>query len=80
MMEQVTLYELYLQIDADGDGETETVQVFFSGFGNVGTLLEWEVWEDEPVYSNVPCTPVRIAGTPTASSPAPATCRRSRPC
>jgi hypothetical protein len=57
-MEQVTLFNLYLKIDVDGDGIAETIQIFFTGYGNVGTLLEWQIWEDEPVYSNVPCYPV----------------------
>lgn len=57
-MEQVTLFELYPKLDVDGDGMAETIQVFFTGYGNVGTLLEWAVWEDEPVYSNIPCYPV----------------------
>jgi hypothetical protein len=57
-MEQVILFNVYLKIDVDGDGIAETIQVFFTGHGNVGTLLEWSVWEDEPVYSNIPCYPV----------------------
>jgi hypothetical protein len=53
-MELIVLYELYLRIDMDGDGISEVVQIFFGGYGGVGQLLEWNLWEDEPVFTNVP--------------------------
>jgi len=62
-METVTLYELYLKLDVDGDGIAETCQIFYagsstgSGVGS-GTILEWCVWEDEDIFSDIPCDPV----------------------
>jgi hypothetical protein len=53
-LELITLYELYLQIDMDDDGIAETVQVFYGGYGSTGQLLEWNLWEDEPVFTNIP--------------------------
>lgn len=55
MMETVWLYELYLKIDVDDDGIAETVQLHFCDNGTMGALLDWQVWEDEEVYSQVPC-------------------------
>jgi hypothetical protein len=57
-LETVTLYELYLKLDVDGDGIAETCQVFYAGQGGEGTVLEWSVWEDEEVFSDIPCEPV----------------------
>lgn len=57
-LETVTLYELYLKLDVDGDGIAETCQVFYAGQGGEGTVLEWSVWEDEDVFSDIPCEPV----------------------
>ncbi len=55
MMETAWLYELYLKVDVDDDGIAETVQIHFCDNGTMGALLDWEVWEDEEVYSQVPC-------------------------
>lgn len=58
LLEQITLYELYYRIDVDGDGIAETVQIFYAGYGGAGRMLEWNVWEDEEVFSEIPCYPV----------------------
>lgn len=57
-LELVTLYELYLNLDVDGDGIAERCQIFYAGFGGSGTILDWQVWEDEEVFSDIPCDPV----------------------
>jgi len=57
-LENVTLYELYLKLDVDGDGIAETCQIFYAGVAGSGTVLEWNVWEDEDVFSDIPCDPV----------------------
>jgi hypothetical protein len=53
MMELVWLYELYMKIDVDGDGIAETVQMHYVDNGSMGSLLDWQVWEDEEVYSQI---------------------------
>lgn len=55
--ELVDLYECYVKIDVDGDGVAETVRAYFAG-GENGTLLDWEVWDDETPFDNIPCEPV----------------------
>jgi len=55
--ERIDLYECYLQMDADGDGISETIRVFYAGDSGAGTVLEYEVWEDELPFSKVPCYP-----------------------
>jgi hypothetical protein len=57
-LETVTLYELYLKLDVDGDGIAETCRIFYAGAGGAGTVLDWSVWEDEEVFSDIPCEPV----------------------
>ena len=57
-LETVTLYELYLKLDVDGDGIAETCRIFYAGAGGQGTVLDWSVWEDEEVFSDIPCEPV----------------------
>jgi hypothetical protein len=56
--EIVTLYELYLKIDVDGDDIAETCRIFYAGEAGGGVILEWEVWEDEEVFTDIPCEPV----------------------
>ena len=57
-MRIVELYECYMRLDADGDGIAETVQVWYAGSKNGGTILEWSVWEDEHPFNDIPCDPV----------------------
>jgi hypothetical protein len=54
----VELYECYLKADVDGDGIAETVRAFYAGSSGAGELLDWEVWEDDVPFSDIPCEPV----------------------
>lgn len=57
-MQLVELYECYVKADIDGDGLAETVRAFYAGGNNNGELLDWEVWEDDVPFSDIPCEPV----------------------
>ena len=57
-MLQVELFECYVKADVDGDGIAETVRAFYAGAGATGELLDWEVWEDDVPFSDIPCEPV----------------------
>jgi hypothetical protein len=54
----VELYECYVKADADGDGIAETIRAFYAGASGAGELLDWEVWEDDVPFSDIPCEPV----------------------
>jgi hypothetical protein len=54
----VELFECYVKADADGDGVAETIRAFYAGSGSTGELLDWEVWEDEVPFSDIPCEPI----------------------
>lgn len=56
-MELVDYYECYIRIDVDDDGEAELVRACFAGSSN-GKLLDWEVWEDEHPFDDIPCEPI----------------------
>ncbi|MCP5099914.1 MAG: hypothetical protein GY943_30545 [Chloroflexi bacterium] len=55
---RVELYENYIKVDADGDGISETVKAYYTGTSGAGELLDWEVWEDEAPFVDIPCEPV----------------------
>lgn len=55
--ELVDYFECYPMIDADGDGVAEMLRVCYGG-GKNGKLLDWEVWEDEDPFDNIPCEPI----------------------
>jgi len=55
--ELVDLYEVYIKVDVDGDGMAECVRAYYAG-GESGTLLDWEVWEDETPFDTIPYEPV----------------------
>jgi hypothetical protein len=57
-MQLVELHECYIKVDVDGDGIAETVRAFYAGAGGAGELLDWEVWEDDYPFSDIPCEPV----------------------
>jgi len=57
-MALVELFECYIKVDVDGDGVAETVRAFYAGPGGTGELLDWEVWEDDVPFSDIPCEPV----------------------
>ena len=56
-MEMVDYFECYIRIDVDDDGEAELVRVCFAGSSN-GKMLDWEVWEDEHPFDDIPCEPI----------------------
>lgn len=57
-MLEIELFECYVKVDVDGDGIAETVRAFYAGAGGAGELLDWEVWEDDLPFSDIPCEPV----------------------
>lgn len=56
--QMIDLYECYLKADVDDDGIAETVQVWYAGNGGAGKVLDWQVWEDELPFSDIPCYPM----------------------
>lgn len=57
-MLKVELFECYVKADVDGDGIAETVRAFYAGASGTGELLDWEVWEDDVPFSDIPCEPI----------------------
>ena len=57
-MALVELFECYVKADADGDGVAETIRAFYAGSGSTGELLDWEVWDDDVPFSDIPCEPI----------------------
>jgi hypothetical protein len=56
-MELVDKFECFVRIDVDGDGEAELIRACYAG-GETGKLLDWEVWEDEHPFDDIPCEPI----------------------
>jgi hypothetical protein len=56
--ELIELYECYIKADVNGDGISETVRAYYAGKGGAGELLDWEVWDDDIPFSDIPCEPV----------------------
>lgn len=54
----IEVFECYLKTDADGDGVAETVRAYYAGGYGSGELLDWEIWEDDPPFNDIPCQPV----------------------
>lgn len=54
----IDLYEVYLRVDMDGDGETELLQVWYAGNAGQGRVLGYEEWEDDVPFTDIPCYPV----------------------
>lgn len=54
----IELFECYIKADVDGDGVAETVRAYYAGAQGTGELLDWEVWEDDVPFSDIPCEPV----------------------
>lgn len=57
-MQPIEIYECYIKVDVNGDGIAETVQAYYAGSGGAGELLDWEVWDDDVPFSDIPCEPV----------------------
>lgn len=56
-MQRIDLYECYLKVDVDNDGVAETVRVYYAGDTGAGTVLDWDVWEDDIPFATIPCYP-----------------------
>lgn len=54
----VELFEAYIKVDVDDDGVAEMVRAYYAGSGGSGELLDWEVWEDDVPFSDIPCEPI----------------------
>lgn len=54
----IEVYECYMEVDVDGDGVAETIRALYAGNDGEGTLLEWDVWDDESAYTQIPCDPI----------------------
>jgi len=54
----IELYECYIKADVNNDGIAETVLAYYAGQGGSGELLDWEVWDDDPCFTQIPCEPV----------------------
>lgn len=54
----IDLYVCYIKADVDDDGIAETVQAWYAGYGGAGTVLGWDVYEDDLPFSDIPCYPV----------------------
>lgn len=57
-METIELFECYLKVDVDDDGLAETIRAYYAGTTSGGELLDWEVWEDEGPFYDIPCDPI----------------------
>lgn len=57
-MALIELFECYMKADVDGDGIAETIRAYYAGVGGAGELLDWEVWDDDYPFSDIPCKPV----------------------
>lgn len=57
-MTLVDYTEGYLRVDRDGDGVAEVVRCCYAGDRDGGALLDWEVWDDEEVFFDIPCNPL----------------------
>jgi hypothetical protein len=57
-MEIVDLYECYVRVDVDNDGIAEMCRVYYAGNAGGGEVLDWEVWEDEAPFHDIPCEPM----------------------
>ena len=55
--ELVDYFECYAKIDVDGDGVAELVRVIMAG-PDGGTLLDWEVWEDDNPFDAIQYEPI----------------------
>lgn len=56
--EFIELHECYLKMDVNKDGVAETIRAYYAGHSGSGVLLEWEEYDDEVPFDQIPCTPV----------------------
>lgn len=56
--DRIEFYECYIKADVNGDGIAETVLAYYAGAEGAGELLDWEIWDDESPFDQIPCEPV----------------------
>lgn len=54
----IDLYECFIRVDIDGDGIAELCRVYYAGSTGGGEMLDWEEWEDEDPFDDIPCNPM----------------------
>jgi len=54
----IDLYECYLRVDVDGDGISELCRIYYAGGRDAGEVLDWDVWEDENPFHDIPFEPM----------------------
>lgn len=55
---KIELFECYVKADVDGDGVSETIRAYYAGAAGTGTMLHWEVWDDEHPFHHIESNPV----------------------
>jgi hypothetical protein len=55
--DEIEVYECYVKVDVDGDGVSEMVRAYVAGNGGANEVLDWEEWEDDVPFSDIPCEP-----------------------
>lgn len=56
--DRIEYYECYLKKDVNGDGIAETILAHYAGAAGNGVLLDWEEYDDEQPFDQIPCEPV----------------------
>ena len=56
-MDIIDYYECFVRLDVDGDGEAELIRACCAG-PDGAKILDWEIWEDESPFDDIPCEPV----------------------
>lgn len=56
--DRIELFECYARMDIDGDGNAELIRAWYAGAQGAGELLDWEEWDDENPFDDIPCSPV----------------------
>jgi len=57
-MEIVDYYECFLRVDYDHDGIAELLKISYAGDSGGGVILDWEEWEDDDPFDDIPCNPM----------------------
>ena len=54
----IEVFECFMKLDTDGDGVSELARIYYAGSEGQGELLDWEVWDDDVPFTDIPCEPV----------------------
>lgn len=54
----IDLYECYIRVDRDDDGQAELLQVWYAGNAGSGLVMSEDEWEDDIPFTDIPCYPV----------------------